>query len=168
VTDNGLPSQSAGETFRIKVYFRTMRLEKVWGLSLKTETVIETTDLADLYPRVVRVEIDRQSSAPGQKELTASANPIIKLDLASPYNVDVKSLQVELDGANLPIASFLNIQSLGSEKNTLSLTIQLEPKALLPGEHGLLVRAGNDLGLTSQAVPFRVRGVRLVDWPGPR
>jgi len=165
VTDNGLPSQSVSETFRVKVYFRTQRLEKVWGLSLKEETLVDTTDLADLYPRVTRVEIDGQPSAPGQKELAASANPIIKVDLASPYNVDVKSLLVELDGASLPITSFFNIQSLGPDRDTLSLTIQLEPKALPLGDHNLVVRAGNNLGTTNQAIPFTVGGMRLVGAP---
>ena len=163
VTDNGLPNESVSETFRIKVYFQTKRLEKAWGLNLKEETLVYTTDLADLYPRVIRIEIDGHASAPGQKELVASADPIIKLDLASPYNVDVKKLRVELDGADLPIASFFNIQSLGADQETLSLTIQLEPKALAPGDHNLLVQAGNNLGLVSQDIPFTVGGARLVE-----
>jgi hypothetical protein len=165
VTDNGLPSQSDSETFRVKVYFRTKRLEKTWGLSLKEETLVDTTDLADLYPKVTRVEIDGQPSSPGQRELAASANPIIKIDLASPYNVDVRSLQAELDGASVPIASFFNIQSLGTDKDTLSLTIQLEPKELAFGDHNLVIRAGNNLGTTNQAIPFTVGGMRLVGTP---
>lgn len=165
VTDNGLPSQADSETFRIKVYFRSNLLVKTWGLSLNEETLIDTTDLADLAPRVTRVSIDGQSAAPGQKELSASVNPVIKIDLASPYNVDVKSIQAELDGASLPIASFLNIQSLGAAKNTLGLTVQLEPPALPFGEHNLVIRAGNDLGATSQPIPFTVGGIRLVGAP---
>jgi len=166
VTDDGSPPLSHSETVNVRVIFRTVQEQKAWGLGVSgKETLVETSSVADLYPRVSRIEVDGQAYTPTQREIFASENPVIKIDLASPYNIDKGTLAVQLDGAEQSVAALSGIQTFGAQNNILNLTVELSPQDLAAGTHQLTIRSGNELGASTQTIAFSVGGLNLVGLP---
>jgi len=165
-TDNGKPSLSSSETVVCSVIYRTVRSEKAWGFGLKGgETVVETSSVSDLYPRLTKIEIDGQPYSSSQTAFYASENPIIRVEASSPFNIDRNKISVLLDGQEIEISSFSNIQTFGEQKNILSLAFEVNPKNLSRGEHALAFRVGNALGISAQGIMVNVVGLRLVGAP---
>jgi len=165
-TDNGKPSLSDSQTVNCTVVFRTVRSEKAWGFGLKNEeTVVETTSVADLCPRITKIEVNGQPYASSQTILYTSGNPTVKIEAASPFNIEKNKISVLLDGKEIEISSFSNIQTFGEQKNILSLAFEINPKNLSLGEHALAFKVGNVVGITTQGIIVNVVGLRLVGAP---
>lgn len=165
-TDDGRPVLSSSETIACAVIFRLIRSEKAWGFGLeREEKVVETSSVADLYPRITKIEIDGQPYSPSQTVFYASKNPTIRIEAASPFNIEKNKISALVDGKEFEIASFSNIQTFGEQKYILILAFEVAPKNLSEGEHTLAFKVGNVLGTSTQGVILNVVGLRLVDTP---
>jgi len=166
VDDNGSPRLFDSETVPVKVIFRTLLSQKAWGFGVKDEQVIvETSNLPDLYPKVAKITVDGQPFTSFKKELSASENPVIRIELASPYDISKDRLSVQLDGKSVEIPSFSDVQPFGSQKNILGLSFEIAPKNLSSGTHVLTVSSGNALGSSTQAIALGVGGLRIIGTP---
>lgn len=165
VSDDGDPALSTSVIVPVRVLFRTVRQEKDWGFGVKAQsTVFETSDPTDLYPKVDRIEIDGQPAA-ALDNLEVSADPTLKIELASLYDIDRANLSVLIDGADVGPLSYSDVQTFGAQQNTLSLTLTLSPRGLAAGQHTVSIRSGNSLGYSTQVINLTAGAVRVTDNP---
>jgi hypothetical protein len=165
-SDDGFPTLSSIEIIPVKVIYRLVRHKKAWGFGVKeAESVIETSELSDLFPKISKLEIDGHSLSPTQTLFNTSEDPKIRIELSSPYNVDTESVMVLLDGEQIRTSPFSDIQTFGEQKNILSFSFEIEPKKLSAGTHSLSIKGSNDLGVSVQNITLNVGKLRIVDNP---
>ncbi len=165
-SDDGSPTLFSSETIPVKVIYRLVRHQKAWGFGVKEpESVIETSELSDLFPKVSKIEIDGYPLPPTQTLFNTSENPKIKIELSSPYNINKESISVLLDGEQTQTSAFSDVQTFGEQKNILSLSFEIEPEKLSTGTHSLSIKGGNDLGASVQNITLNVGKLRIVDNP---
>ena len=165
-SDNASPSLSTSITVPVKVIYRLTQQQKAWGFGLKeTETIVETSSISDLYPRIMKIEIDGRPFSPSQTLFYVSENPKIKIEAGSPYNIDKEAITVLLDGEIIEISPFSNLQTFGEEKDILSLAFVVSPQNLSSGKHALKIEVGNKLGFSAQNITLSVGKLRIVDKP---
>lgn len=165
-SDDGVPTLSTSETVAVRVVYRLIRQQKVWGFGLgSTENIIETSELADLYPQITKIEVDGLAYPATPTVLYTSENPKIRIEASSPYNIDPRTVAVLLDGEQVELSPFSGIQTFGEQKNILNLSFNIDLKNLSQGAHTLSFRAGNDLGFSAQNITLNVGKLRLVESP---
>jgi len=158
VTDDGDPALSASLIVPVRVIFRTMRQERGWGFGVKARTTLfATSDPADLYPKIDRIEVDGRPAA-ALDNITVSANPTIKIELSSPYDIDTTNLSALLDGVDVGPLTCSDVQTFGTQRNILSLTLTLAPRDLAAGKHTVSIRSGNSLGYSTQVITLNAGG----------
>jgi len=166
VSDDGIPTLSNAETIAVRVIYRLVRHQKAWGFGVKeAESVIETSQLSDLFPSISKIEIDGRSLPPTQVLFNTSENPKIKIELSSPYNINPESVLVLLDGEQIQTSSFSDIQTFGEQKNILSFSFEIDPEELSAGTHSLSIKGANDLGVSAQNITLNVGKLRIMDNP---
>jgi len=166
-TDNNNPARSSSIMVPVRVIFRAIRQEKAWGLGVSpAETLLETSNQEDLFPKISRIEIDGQSVG-SFKQLDISTAPRLVLNITSLYNIDRDNLSVTLDGTEIKPLEITNVQTLGQERNIVSLAIEIRPSLLSAGQHTLAIRSGNSLGFSTQSIVLNAGALRVTDAPMP-
>lgn len=167
-TDDGHPVLSTSETIPCNVIFRTVMHEKVFGFGVGSgAVVIEARSLVELFPKVSKLEIDGQTISPSQKSISTASNPRITVNLSSPYNITQRTVTLLLDGSEVRLPSFYNVQTFGDQKSTLNLSFDAALNNLSAGDHVLTIKAGNELGMASQSITLSVGGLRIIGLPLP-
>jgi hypothetical protein len=166
VFDEGDPSLADSETIRVRVIYRLVRLQKAWGFGVEAEeTIMETDSLADLYPRISKIEVNGQPAALSQSVIYTSDQPVIRVEASSPYDIDREKIAVFLDGEKIETSPYSNVQTLGEQRNVLSLAFEVSLPQLSKGKHRLTFTLGNDLGLATQSITLATGGLRVTDTP---
>lgn len=164
--DHSVPSRQTKEIVPVKVAYKLVRREKAWGFGLKeTETVVETSSVSDLYPKIAKIQIDGQELDPASKVIYTSKDPKIQIEATSPYNIDRNKIFVVLDGKKVEFSPFSKVQTFGENKNVLSLTFEVPLEDLSPGKHTLVFNLGNELGNSAQGFEVSAGASQLLDRP---
>ncbi|MFH1347592.1 MAG: putative Ig domain-containing protein [Candidatus Margulisiibacteriota bacterium] len=164
--DHDTPRLQTKETINVRVAYKLEHRQKAWGFGLReTEEIVETSSIADLYPKISKIQIDGQEFTPSQTLHYTSKKPRIQIEATSPYNIDKKSISVLLDGEQIAIYPFSKIQTFGEQQNILSLAFEVAPENLSVGKHTLVFKMGNELGASSQSIALSVGVSKLLDTP---
>ena len=162
-TVDGRPALFTSETVACDVIFRTVRHEKVYGFGVGSgAALIETRSLMDIFPKMAQIEIDGQRYTGAQRSVSVSSNARLHAQITSPYNIIKRTVTVLVDGNEVTIPSFSNVQVFGEAKNILSLDFDVDLVNLSAGDHSLTIKAANEAGLMSQSIGLSVGGLRLV------
>lgn len=165
-TDNGSPGMSTGETVTIKVVYRLVHRQKAWGFGLKKEEkTVETSEVADLVPKITKIGIDGQAYSPSQTLFYVSENPKIRIEATSPYRIVKEAVSASLDRKKIETLPFFNVQTFGEKQDILSLAFEISPADLSPGEHALNIQVGNELGYSSLDIVLTAGKLSLIDKP---
>ena len=148
----------ANETVLTRVVYRKIYNSKGWGFGAGQQKVIfETTNQQDLYPVLAALELGGRAVDPTAGKITISGATKGRAVITSEYNIDPKRVTVALDGDKLPRAKLNNLKFYGPDKKVISLAVDFDLPALLPGYYQLQVKAGNELGITQRSFELLVR-----------
>ncbi len=162
-TVDGQPALYTSEAVPCAVIFRTVRHEKVYGLGVGSgAAIIETRNLMDIFPKLAQLDFDGQTYSPSQRSVSVGSDVKLHAQITSPYNIIKRTVTVLLDGEEVQIPSFSNVQVFGEAKNILSLDFEVALTGLSAGEHTLTIKAANEAGLSSQSIGLSVGGLRLI------
>ncbi|MCU0641196.1 MAG: hypothetical protein MUC35_03800 [Candidatus Margulisbacteria bacterium] len=154
------PRRMANETVNVRVVFRQVYNTKGWGLSTgQQEVLYETTELRELYPAIAALGIDGRPVEPTAESVAVGDKPVdLRIEFASPYNIDKKSIVIVLDGEKQTLMRQSDIKTYGADGRVISLVVECQLPALKPGNHSLLLKARNELGVTQRVIELRAGG----------
>ncbi|HVN67187.1 MAG TPA: Ig domain-containing protein [Candidatus Sulfotelmatobacter sp.] len=149
----------AYKSVTVQVNFRKIFSERGWGLKAgQPQVLIQTDDVRELYPDVKQLEIDGAACSLTQESCSVPPSPVIRAQVFSYYDINQKTVAVLLDAERQKNIVISDVLAYGGEGRITSLVVEFRPQGLKPGRHSLLIKAGNELGASSQSFDLVVGG----------